>query len=495
MGTRNDHEPFDLAVVGGGITGAGVASQAARRGLSVALLERRDLMSGASSASSHMLHGGLRYLEHGHVALVREALREREIVARMAPALTRPCRFLVPVVRGDRVGTWKLRAGLSAYDLLAGSSRFAPHQMLVARAALALEPALAPQGLRGAGVYTDVVMDDAQLGVAVARDAAARGARVRTWTEVTHARREGARVELGVRDVLTGEEDSVVARAVVIAAGAWTDEARARLLPGLDPRTPAPRPLLRPSRGTHLVYPPLTAGHGLVLTSRADGRVFFVVPFADHALVGTTEVEIASPPDAEALAPDLEELTYLREGVARVLPAAADLRPRAITIGIRPLVRAEGEAGELSREHAILEESGVFVIAGGKYTTFRVMARDVLQRVLRKLGYPGNGRPAADATLLPAPPSDELPLLKRVDWAVTEAFARRLEDVIRRRSRLWLDPDAARRAAPEIAARMADALGWSEARERRELAEWELGLNEEERWIDRAMNTRREEAR
>jgi len=495
MRGTNEREPFDLAIVGGGITGAGLASLASRRGLSVALLERRDLMSGASSASSHMLHGGLRYLEHGRVALVREALRERAIVSRLAPALTRPCRFVVPVFRGDRVGTWRLNAGLSAYDLLAGSSRFAPHQMLDARAALALEPALAPQGLRGAGVYTDVVMDDAQLGVTVARDAAVHGATVRTWTEVTHARREGARIELGVRDVLTGEEDRVVARSIVVATGAWTDEARARLLPGLDPRAPAPRPLLRPSRGTHLVYPPLTAGHGLVLTSRADGRVFFVVPFADHALVGTTEIEIASPPPLEALSPDLEELTYLREGVARVLPAAAELRPLAITTGIRPLVRADGEAGELSREHAILEEHGVFVIAGGKYTTFRVMARDVLQRVLRKLGYPGNGRPASDAPF-PAPPSEALPLAKRIDWAIGEAFARRLEDVIRRRSRLWLDPDGARRAAPEIAARMADALGWSEARERRELAEWELGRNEEERSIDRAMNLRtREEAR
>ena len=485
---KSDRDPVDLAIVGGGITGAGLASLAARRGLSVALLERRDLMSGASSASSHMLHGGLRYLEHGHVALVREALHERATVARLAPGLTRPCRFVVPIWRGDRVGTWKLRAGLTGYDVLAGSSRFAPHQMLGARATLALEPALAPAGLRGAGIYTDVVMDDAQLGIAVARDAAQHGAAVRTWTEVTHARREGARIELGLQDRLDGAEDAVVARCVVVAAGPWTDEVRARLLPGLDPTAPPPRPMLRPSRGTHLVYPPLTAGHGLVLIAREDGRVFFVVPFADHALVGTTEVEVASPPPLDSLVPDLEELVYLREGVARVLPGTADLRPLAITTGIRPLVRAEGSAGELSREHAVLEEAGVFVVAGGKYTTFRVMARDALQRVLRKLGYPGNGRPAGDPPL-PMPPAEEVPLAKRVDWAIGEAFARRLEDVIRRRSRLWLDPDAARRAAPEIAARMADAHGWSQARERRELAEWELARHEEERWIDRAMNT------
>ena len=288
MSRSTPGDPVDLVVVGGGITGAGVASLAARRGLSVTLLERRDLMSGASSASSHMLHGGLRYLEHGHLGLVREALRERAAVARAAPRLTRPCRFLVPLYRGDRVGPWTLRAGLTGYDFLAAGARFAPHQMMDTRATLALEPGLAPSGLRGAGLYTDVVMDDAQLGVAVAQQAAAHGAAIRTWTEVTHARRDGAGVELALHDALTGAEDAVVARAVVIAAGPWTDEVRARLRPGLDPLAPPARTLLRPSRGTHLVYPPLTAGHGLVLISRSDGRVFFVVPFADHALVGTT---------------------------------------------------------------------------------------------------------------------------------------------------------------------------------------------------------------
>ncbi len=475
---------MDLAIVGGGITGAGVASLAARRGLSVTLLEARDLMSGASSASSHMLHGGLRYLEHGHLGLVREALRERAAVSNMAPALCRPARFLVPLYRGDRIGPFALRAGLAAYDFLAGRARFAPHQMLAPREALALEPGLAARGLIGAGAYSDVVMDDAQLGVAVARDAARHGATVRTWTEVTHARRDGAWVRLGVRDALTGGEDAVTARSVVIAAGPWTDEVRARLVPGLDPLAPPPRPALRPTRGTHLVYPALTAGRGLVLISRADGRVFFVVPFGAHSLVGTTEVEVPSPPRPESFRPDPEELAYLREGVARVLPESAGVRPIAVTSGLRPLVRAEGEAGGLSREHAVLEDSGVFAIAGGKYTTFRVMAADALARVLARLGYPPPSAPPSHGPL-PAPPADDAPLEQRVDWAVGEAFARRLEDVMRRRSALWLEPDRGRRAAPLVAARMAAALGWSEDRVRREVAEWDVGVNEEERLMDR----------
>ncbi|MEO5617758.1 MAG: glycerol-3-phosphate dehydrogenase/oxidase [Candidatus Eisenbacteria bacterium] len=490
MGPQDSRrDPVDLAIVGGGITGAGIASLAARRGLSVVLLERRDLMSGASSASSHMLHGGLRYLEHGHVGLVREALRERAIVSRIAPAHTRPVRFVVPLYRGDRVGPWTLRAGLTAYDLLAGRARFAPHQMMGTRATLALEPGLANRGLRGAGIYTDIVMDDAGLGIAVARDAARHGAAVHTWTEVMHARREGARIELGVRDTVTGDEGEVVARCVVVAAGPWTDEVRARLLPGLDPLAPPPRITLRPTRGTHLVYPALTAGHGLVLVSRSDGRVFFVVPFGEHALVGTTEVEVPSPPAPESFTPDLDELTYLRDGLTRVLPGSAAIRPLAVTTGIRPLLRAEGDANGLSREHAVLEDAGVFTIAGGKYTTFRVMARDVLVRVLRRLGYPGNGAVPADRAL-PAPPAEELSLEKRVDWAVREDFARRLEDVLRRRSRLWLEPDRARRLAPQVAARMAGHLGWSEERTRREVADWDVAMNEEERLIDRAAGVR-----
>ena len=193
-----------------------------------------------------------------------------------------------------------------------------------------------------------------------------------------------------------------------------------------------------------------------------------------------------SPPARGELDATLEELAYLREELARVLPGSTSVRPLGFTAGLRPLVRAEGDPGELSREHAILEEHGVFVIAGGKYTTFRVMAADVLARVLRKLGYPDR-RDGAGEPPLPAPPADDVALEKRVTWAVEHAFARRLEDVIRRRSRLWLEPDHARHAAPRIAALMAARLDWSPERERRELADWELAMHESERMIDRTV--------
>ena len=481
----NNGTPVDLAVIGGGITGAGVARLAARQGLSVALVERADLMSGASSASSHMLHGGLRYLEQARIGLVREALRERAAVSRMAPALARPVRFVVPLYRGDRVEPWKLRLGLTGYDLLAGRAAFAPHAMTRASETLQLEPALEPSGLRGAGLYTDVVMDDAQLGVAVARDAAAHGATIRTWTEVTNVRPAAGARELLLRDALTGEEDMIAARNILVAAGAWTDQVRRRITPGIDPRLPPPSPLLRPSRGTHLLYPPITSGHGLVLLAREDGRVFFVIPFAEHSLVGTTEVEVPSPPPPGAFEADLDELRYLRGGLERVLPSVANIRPRSVMSGLRPLVRAEGPAGELSREHLVIEENGTVVVAGGKYTTFRVMARDALARVLARQGQTQPVLLDPEAPL-PAPLAGDPPLEKRVEWAVREAFARRLVDVMRRRSALWLAPDRGLATAPTVAKTMARLLGWSGERERDEIIDWDLALHAEDRLIDQA---------
>ncbi len=474
----------DLAIVGGGITGAGLARLAARHGLSVTLVERRDLMSGASSRSSHMLHGGLRYLEHGHLALVREALRERAVLTRMAPGLARPARFLVPLYRGGRVGPWKLRAGLTLYDVLAGRQPFAPHTMIPAREALKKEPALSAQDLQGAGLYTDVVMDDARLGIAVACDAAAHGAEILTWTEVVGARPGDGTRSLLVRDALTGLEDEIPARVLVIAAGAWTDEARRRVRWGLDATLPPAAPLLRPSRGSHLVYPALTTGHALVPLA-SDGRVFFTIPFSGFTLVGTTEIEVSSPPPPARFEAEVEELVYLRDSLDHVLPGTGAIRPLALTAGVRPLLRGEGEAGQLPREHGVFEEPGMIVVAGGKYTTFRVMARDTLERVLHRLGRPATAIRDPEEPL-PTPPPDDLPLERRIHWAVREAHARRLEDVLRRRSLLWLSPDLGRSAASEVAGAMAPLLGWDEAWEKREVAEWDLAVHAQERLLDLA---------
>ena len=483
---------LDLIVIGGGISGAAVARLAARNGLSVALLEQGDLASGTSSATSHMLHGGLRYLEHGRFLLVRRSLAERAVVSRMAPPLVRPTRFLVPLHSGGRVGPRKLRLGLQAYNWLAARKGLAPPGWLGARAALALEPEMEGRGLLGAGAYSDTVMDDARLCVAVARDAAAHGAAVHTYREVVGARPgppagspPAATVEVIARDTIEGGEASFLARAVVIAAGPWSDGVRRLLWRALRPGSPEPEPILRPSRGVHLVYPPVTRGHALLLFAERDGRVFFVVPFGDRTLVGTTEVEVPPLPPRDAFRATLEEVRYLRAELERVLPGVKGVSPMALTSGIRPLVRSDSGVDRASREHLIVEDGPVVTLVGGKYTTFRPMARDVLARLAPRLGRAGRAFEDAAAPLpRPLEPSSAPAAL--ADFAVREEFARRLEDVLRRRTPLRLALDRGRAASAAMVPVMAEKLGWSAERTKQETQSWEAALWEEESLLARA---------
>jgi glycerol-3-phosphate dehydrogenase len=475
-------DSFDIVVIGGGITGLGIARLAARNGLRVAVLERGDLAGGTSSASSHMLHGGLRYLEHGRLELVRESLSERRALGHMAPGLARPERFLVPLYRGDRLDPFRLRIGLWLYDRLAARNGTAGHVMVRPSEARAMEPGLAAAGLRGAGLYTDLVMDDGRLAVAVARDAVAHGATVRTYTDVFGARPgPDATTQVLARDTIDGGEHAFPARVVVNATGPWTDAVRLALSRSLNPGAHDPEPILRPSRGIHLVYPRLTNGHGLLIVARADGRVFFAVPFGEHTLVGTTEVEVLSPPPPSAWRPTYEEVRYLRDELRRALPGAAGVPPLALMSGLRPLLRSEDTVGRASREHRVVDDAGFVSVAGGKYTTFRVVARDVLARVGPRLGRAG--RPIADPEEpLPPPVAADADVERIAEHAVRHELARRVSDVIRRRSRLWLTPDRGRIAAPRIAAVMAKHLGWSPERTRDEVQRWESELWDEE-WL------------
>src|SRR6266566_5690028 len=386
-------DPLDVLVVGGGINGAGIARDAAMRGLRVGLVERGDLASGTSSRSSKRIHGGLRYLEQGDVRLVLEAVRERERLQRLAPHLVRPQEFVFPLYRGGPLGPLKLAAGLWAYDLLAGFWNVRRHRMLSPKAVAEAEPALLRDGLCGAGQYWDCRTDDARLVLETALSAAGEGALIVSYAEVTGLVKEGGRI-VGARvvDRLGGE---VVARAQVVvnAAGPWVDRVVA-----LDaPETP---PRLRLTKGVHVVVPHERVGNraAVVLSAVADRRVMFVIPWGAHTLVGTTDTDHPGGPDVP---PTVEpsDVCYLLDTVNHYFPAAR-LAPGDVVsafAGLRPLIAPRGKAtmspSAVSREEEVFTSpSGLVSIAGGKLTTYRLVAKTVVDRVVDALRAAGDRR-------------------------------------------------------------------------------------------------------
>jgi glycerol-3-phosphate dehydrogenase len=386
-------EPFDLLVVGGGINGAGIARDAAMRGLRTAVVERSDLASGTSSRSSKLIHGGLRYLEQGHVRLVLEAVRERERLRRLAPHLVRPQEFVFPLYRGGPVGKLTLAAGLWAYDVLAGFWNVRRHHMLGRRAVEAAEPALRRDGLLGAGQYWDCRTDDARLVLETALAAARDGAVVLSYAEVTAFVKEGGRI-VGARvvDRLGGGEVVARARVVVNAAGPWVDRVAALDAPG-----PA---RLRLTKGVHVVVPRDRVGHraAVVLHAVKDRRVMFAIPWGEHSVIGTTDTDHPGGPDVPPTV-EAEDVAYLLDTVNHYFPAA-NLRPADVVsgfAGLRPLVAPRGKAtlspSSVSREQEMFTSaSGLESIAGGKLTTYRLVAATVVDRVVAALRAAGDGR-------------------------------------------------------------------------------------------------------
>ncbi len=414
-------EPMDVLIIGGGITGAGIARDAALRGVRVALVDKSDVAGGTSSRSSRLIHGGLRYLEHGDLRLVFEASRERRILLRIAPHLVRPLPFLFPAYRGARVPPWKLRAGLWLYDLLAAFRNVHAHRWLGAKRVRAVEPGLRDKDLAGAGLYYDAQTDDARLALATLRSAAAAGALIASYTEVLALAKPDGRVAgASVRDVLTGRRLELRARVVVNATGPWVDAVR-----HLD--EPAAAPLLRLSKGAHVAVPRARIGntHAVTLTSPLDGRVMFVLPWGDVSYIGTTETEEPVTPERARATGD--DAVYLLRSANAFFPRAR-LAPHDVVstwAGLRPLLAPDRSrsAGAVSREHRIVESaSGLISIAGGKLTTYRVMGRDVMDRVATRLRKLDGRRPAR------APATDELPLpggeTADLDVLVSSAVAR-----------------------------------------------------------------------
>jgi glycerol-3-phosphate dehydrogenase len=373
---------FDLLVIGGGITGCGIAREAALAGLSVALIERNDFASGTSSRSSRLIHGGVRYLEHGQLHLVFESSAERRQLLRLAPHLVHPLEFTWPVYTGSRVPLWKLAAGLTLYDALSLFRNVGRHGRLSQRGVLEREPMLQPNGLLGGAHYYDAATNDARLTLANAIGAAEAGAVTLNHVAVTALVMDAGRVAgATIRDAFNESSIDVRASVVVNATGPWSDALR-----HLDDET---GPTVRGSKGAHIAVPRERIGNhnALTLLSPVDGRVLFVLPSDKHAVVGTTDsYTSASPDDVRATTDDVR---YLLAAANWVFPAAK-LTPNDVIsawAGVRPLVPTPGDTpGGASREHTVTTSShGLVSITGGKLTTYRVMAADVLDIVLARI--------------------------------------------------------------------------------------------------------------
>jgi glycerol-3-phosphate dehydrogenase len=457
---------FDLLVIGGGINGCGIARDAAMRGLSVALVEKNDFGSGTSSRTSRMIHGGVRYLEHGYFRLVLEASRERRTLLRIAPHLVKPMEFLWPVYEDARIGRLKLAAGLGLYDAFALFRNVRRHQRLSVEAVLAREPMLQAEGLRGGAVYLDAVTDDARLTIANALAARDAGAVV-----LNHAAAELDGVGSGtvlVRDQLSDAHARARARVVVVAIGPWD-------------RT------VRGTKGSHVLVPRSRTAQESAITflSAVDQRVLFMVPEGSTSLIGTTDLRTdETPEDARA---SEKEILYLLRSANAILDVEPLTRADVISAwaGIRPLAaQPADEPASMSREHSIEEHDSVIALTGGKLTTYRAVAAQVVDRVLRKLDRPADRSPTDHAVLpggdLHARVVDvvaQAPELSRrivpeaphrnaeLVVAVRDELAQTLGDLLIRRTKIaFLLEDHGLAAAPLVFDVVAPALGWDAAR-------------------------------
>ena len=478
-----------------------MALDAAARGFSVLLLEAEDFAKGTSSRATKLVHGGVRYLAQGNVALVREALHERATLLANAPHLAQPLAFVMPGYHWWERGFYGV--GLKMYDVLAGSRSLGHTEFLSSRETRALLPTVRSRGLSGGVKYWDGQFDDARLNVTLARTAVAQGAVVLNHCAVTGLVREGGQVKgLVARDAESGAELTIAAKCVVNATGVWVDDLRDM---DRDKGAPAKPGIVAPSQGVHLVVDRafLPGTHALLVPKTEDGRVLFAVPWLGKTILGTTDTpreDVVREP-----APFAEEVEFILREAGRYLdkaPTRADVR--SVWVGLRPLVKPGGDDGDntkqLSREHTVLvSRSGLVTVTGGKWTTYRAMAEDVLERCFdRKLlprqakgataklpllgatqahgvsmtQAPGEHLYGSEAALLHALPGVTNWLWRdaesgqgalseaMVRFAVRFEMARSVEDVLARRSRLlFLDAaEAARQAAP-VAAILADELG------------------------------------
>ncbi len=492
---------WDMIIIGGGASGLGAAVDAAARGYATLLLERGDYAGGTSSRSTKLIHGGVRYLRQGDLALVRQALTERQRLLANAGHLVRPLRFVIPA--HSAVQRLYYGSGLKLYDFLAGSSNLAPSRLLGRAQTLAALPGLRPQGIAGGVAYWDGQFDDARLAIALLRTAGDLGATCLNYLPVEGLLKDGGKVRgVVARDAESGEAFELPARVVVNATGVYADAVRRF-------EQPAAAPVLTPSQGIHLVVDAdfLPGDTALLIPETTDGRVMFAIPWQGKVLLGTTDTPRADlPAEPQPLAGEVDFLLRTAAGVLARAPQRSDVR--SVFAGLRPLLhpaRGGGDTASLSREHAVLvSPGGLVTVAGGKWTTYRRMAEQVVDRAARVgglapvpcttawlplRGSPPAGfarpeqAPAASAPVLAGYGSDaaalaELPghdrlLHPRLDlseamvrFACRHEAARGIDDVLARRSRaLFLDARAAGECIAAVAAILAEELGWTAERQ------------------------------
>jgi len=456
-------ELWDIAIIGGGATGLGIALDAVTRAYSVVLLEQHDFGKGTSSRSTKLVHGGVRYLQQGNVSLVMEALKERGLLLKNAPHLVHDQQFIVPNYVWWEAPFYGI--GMKVYDLLAGKYGFGPSQILTREEVLARIPTLSQDGLRGGVKYHDGQFDDARLLIDLASTAAGHNACLLNYAKVTALAKgsDGFVNGLTFRDEESGATHSLAARCVINATGPFCDELRR-----VD--DPAAKPMIAPSQGVHLTLSRdfLPGDTAIMVPHTRDGRVMFAIPWHGHAVVGTTDTPIPAAtlePSAQS-----EEIDFILETAGDYLarrPTRADIL--SVFTGIRPLVKTSDVANTaaLSRDHTIeISASGLLTIAGGKWTTYRHMAEDAVDHaiVLGKL----DERPCLTRNLRIHDPGTHD---DSAAWFARHEMARTVEDVLARRTRLlFLNARAALEKAPQVARELAQELGRDEAWQQSQLA-------------------------
>ncbi len=449
---------FDLLVIGGGINGCAIARDASLRGLTTALIEKDDFACGASGKSTKIIHGGIRYLEQFNLNLIYEALHERGTLLRTASQLVWPLEFIIPVYKGDPRPLIMMRTGVFIYDMLAGRANIHCHRPLDKSELTLFEPSITPKGLKGGVMYCDAQMDDIRLCLDNAISASEAGCCIANKVEAEGlVKKEGRVAGVEAKDTLTGEKFTIRAQYVVNATGAWSN----RLVWADEPHAPA---ITRPTKGIHLVYKKLPITRAMLFSARKDKRIFFAIPWRDYTLIGTTDTDFNGPPD-EVYA-ERSDVEYLLDEIRRVFPDENISKEGVITTyaGLRPLMNTQGIAPwKVSREHYIKESgSGLISVVGGKYTTYRRLAQQLVDLVARK--FEGRALKSCEtAEHGPVAPqkAGEGDLRSRIERAVKDEMANSLKDLLIRRLQLAMTPSRGLDVYEEAGRIMGELLDWT----------------------------------